>query len=56
MMYKNGKICKADGTVVSETLGSIIPSQVDKVYDATRTFDKACRGCASVKAKNILSL
>lgn len=41
MMYKNGKICKADDTVVSETLGSIIPSQVDKVYDATRTFDKA---------------
>lgn len=41
MMYKNGKNCKADGTVVSETLGSIIPSQVDKVYDATRTFDKA---------------
>lgn len=41
MMYKNGKICKADGTVVSETLGSIIPSQVDKVYDVTRTFDKA---------------
>ena len=41
MMYENGKICKADGTVVSETLGSIIPSQVDKVYDATRTFDKA---------------
>lgn len=41
MMYKNGKICKADGAVVSETLGSIIPSQVDKVYDATRTFDKA---------------
>ena len=41
MMYKNGKICKADGTVVSEPLGSIIPSQVDKVYDATRTFDKA---------------
>ena len=41
MMYKNGQICKADGTVVSETLGSIIPSQVDKVYDATRTFDKA---------------
>lgn len=41
MMYKNGKICKAYGTVVSETLGSIIPSQVDKVYDATRTFDKA---------------
>ena len=38
---ENGKICKADGTVVSETLGSIIPSQVDKVYDATRTFDKA---------------
>ena len=41
MMYKKKKICKADGTVVSETLGSIIPSQVDKVYDATRTFDKA---------------
>lgn len=41
MMYKDGKLCKADGTVVSDTLGSVMPSQVDKVYDATRTFDKA---------------
>lgn len=41
MMYKNGKICKADGTIVSDTLGSVMPSQVDKVYDATKTFDKA---------------
>lgn len=41
MMYKNGKLCKADGTVVSDTLGGIIPSLVDKVYDATKTFDKA---------------
>lgn len=41
MMYKGGKLCKADGTVVSDTLGSVMPSQVDKVYDATRTFDKA---------------
>lgn len=41
MMYKNGKLCKADGTVISDTLGSVMPSQVDKVYDATKTFDKA---------------
>lgn len=41
MMYKGGKLCKADGTVVSDTLGSVMPSQVDKVYDATKTFDKA---------------
>ena len=41
MMYKDGKLCKADGTVVSDTLGSVMPSQVDKVYNATQTFDKA---------------
>ena len=41
MMYKDGKLCKADGTVVSDTLGPVMPSQVDKVYDATQTFDKA---------------
>lgn len=41
MMYKGGKLCKADGTVVSDTLSSVMPSQVDKVYDATKTFDKA---------------
>lgn len=41
MMYKDGKLCKADGTVVSDTLGSIMPSLADKVYDATKTFDKA---------------
>ena len=41
MMYKDGKLCKADGTVVSDSLGSVMPSQVDKVYDATKTFDKA---------------
>ena len=41
MMYKGGKLYKADGTVVSDTLGSVMPSQVDKVYDATKTFDKA---------------
>lgn len=41
MMYENGKLHKADGTVVSDTLGPIMPSQVDKVYDATKTFDKA---------------
>ena len=54
MMYKNGKICKADGTVVSETLGSIIPSQVDKVYDATRTFDKAWIWAVDESEKPIL--
>lgn len=41
VMYKDGKLCKADGTIVLDSLGSIIPSQVDKVYDATKTFDKA---------------
>lgn len=41
MMYDKGKLCKADGSVVSDTLGSVTPSQVDKVYDATKTFDKA---------------
>ncbi|WP_294627652.1 glycoside hydrolase family 88 protein [uncultured Bacteroides sp.] len=41
MMYKDGKLCKADGTVVSDTLGGITPSRVDKVYDAVKTFDKA---------------
>lgn len=41
MMYKDGKLCKADGTVISDTIGSVMPSQVDKVYDATQTFDKA---------------
>lgn len=41
MMYVDGKLCKADGTIVSNTLKSVMPSQVDKVYDATKTFDKA---------------
>lgn len=41
MMYKDGKMCKADGSIISDTLGSVMPSQVDKVYDATKTFDKA---------------
>lgn len=41
MMYKDGKLCTADGSVISEQLGPVMPSQTDKVYDATRTFDKA---------------
>ena len=41
MMYKDGKLCKADGSVISEKLGPVMPSQTDKVYDATKTFDKA---------------
>lgn len=41
MMYNSGKLCKADGSVISDSLGSIKPSMADKVYDATITFDKA---------------
>lgn len=41
MMYKDGKLCTADGSVISEKLGPVMPSQADKVYDATKTFDKA---------------
>ena len=41
MMYKDGKLCKADGSVISGKLGPVMPSQTDKVYDATKTFDKA---------------
>lgn len=41
MMYKDGKLCKANGSVISEKLGPVMPSQTDKVYDATKTFDKA---------------
>ena len=40
-MYEGGKMHKADGTVILDHLGSITPSQADKVYDATKTFDKA---------------
>lgn len=41
MMYKEGKLYGADGRVISETLTAVSPSITDKVYDATRTFDKA---------------
>lgn len=42
MLYKNGKLYGADGRVISENISdAITPSQVDKVYDASKTFDKA---------------
>lgn len=42
MMYKKGKLCKASGEVISESIYTpVSPSQADKVYDATKTFDKA---------------
>lgn len=41
-MYKDGKLCGADGRVIAESMSAAItPSQADKVYDATKTFDKA---------------
>lgn len=42
MMYKNGKLQKANGEVISESIHqAVMPSQTDKVYDASKTFDKA---------------
>lgn len=42
MMYKDGKLCKANGEIVSESIKkAVCPSMVDKVYDATTTFDKS---------------
>lgn len=42
MMYKNGKLHKANGEVISDSFDKpVMPSQTDKVYDATKTFDKA---------------
>lgn len=41
MMYKDGKLCGADGRVISEHLTAVSPGMTDKVYDATKTFDKA---------------
>lgn len=42
MMYKNGKLQKANGEVISENIHqAVMPSQTDKVYDASKTFDKA---------------
>lgn len=41
-MYKDGKLCRADGSVIAEDMSrALMPSQADKVYDASRTFDKA---------------
>ena len=41
MMYKNGKLHKADGTTIAKDFTAVSPSMTDKVYDATKTFDKA---------------
>ena len=42
MLYKDGKLQKANGEIVAEGVqNAITPSQADKVYDATKTFDKA---------------
>lgn len=42
MMYKNGKLCRANGEVISEDMHKpVCPAQTDKVYDATKTYDKA---------------
>lgn len=42
MMYKDGKLCGADGRVISESMDQpISPNKTDMVYDATKTFDKA---------------
>lgn len=42
MMYKGGKLLKADGSIISDSLSKAVsPCMVDKVYDASKTFDKA---------------
>lgn len=42
MMYKDGKLCGADGRVISEGMQQAVsPHMTDLVYDATKTFDKA---------------
>ena len=42
MMYKDGKLCKASGEVISPDIYTpVAPSQTDKVYDASKTFNKA---------------
>lgn len=42
MMYKDGKLCGADGRVISESMQqAVCPHMTDLVYDATKTFDKA---------------
>lgn len=42
MMYSGGKLRRADGTVISDGLTQpVSPNQTDKVYDATKTYDKA---------------
>lgn len=42
MMYKDGQLCGADGRVIAESMSQpVTPSQTDRVYDATKTFDKA---------------
>ena len=42
MMYKNGKLHKANGEVISDSFDKpVMPSQTDKVYDASKTLDKA---------------
>lgn len=42
MMYKGGKLLKANGDVIAESMDhAVMPSQTDKVYDATKTYDKA---------------
>lgn len=42
MMYKGGKLYGADGRVISDNIYSPVrPAQTDKVYDATKNFNKA---------------
>lgn len=42
MMYKDGKLCGADGRIISESMQQpVSPHMTDLVYDATKTFDKA---------------
>lgn len=42
MMYKDGKLFKADGSEIGSLAdGAVKPSQCDKVYDASTTFSKA---------------
>ena len=42
IMYKDGKLCKANGEVISPSINQPVShSKADKVYDATKTLDNA---------------
>ena len=53
MMYKDGKLCGADGRVISDKIQPVSPGMADKVYDATKHLIKPGYGMwLSIKKKS----